>query len=194
MKYADRAFDGFLQLLRNSDFFDNGILMVVSDHRSMTPIPSRELDTFGSATHSRVPAFIIGPGFGPGGEDSRVLSQSDIVPGFDAWLRGETRLDAFQSLMFAEMAPGAETGSSSNSRCAFHSRGDRRGLVEVLCNTGGGQVELRGDDSRFISQQGLDTPTQQSILDTMAILRITAQQRHERQQSKNTGQENPGRN
>jgi len=177
MKFADRAFGTFLDTLIDSGFFENGVLMVTSDHRSMTPIPARELDAFGQATHSRIPAFIMGKGFGPGAEQAAVLSQSDIVPTFGFWLNGEITLQPLQALMF-----GAETVSEAvedQLNCALHSRGDQRGLVEVLCNLGYGQVRMDGDNSRFNTSGGLSDADLAQVLQTLAVLRIEGLRRDE---------------
>jgi len=189
MKFADRAFGTFLESLNKSAFFEHGVLMVVSDHRSMTPIPAAELDAFGRAAHSRIPAFIIGRGFGPGAEEPAVFSQSDIVPTLEFWLNGEATLQPLQALMYGA-GFGAKTatgGVPAQLNCAFHSRGDQRGLVEVLCNRGDGQVRLDGDNSRFTGDANLSDADRAQILQTLAVLRIEGLRRDELWQAKAAG-------
>jgi len=191
MKYADQAFGDFLQELDRSGYFTNGILFVVSDHRSMTPIPLRELEIFGADAHSRVPAFIIGNGFGAGIMDDHVYSQADLVPSLELWLSGGTQLDTLQALMLnAPQAPGKsdavegnrQTADTTASNCAFHSRGDQRGLVEVICSHGRGEVRLDGDQTRFAHEEGLDAIRRQQVLTTLGALRLEGLRRQESRQ------------
>jgi hypothetical protein len=176
MKFADRAFGDFMLALDRSGYFSDGILIVVSDHRSMTPIPLEELETFGTDAHSKVPAFIVGTGFDAGTADHRVCSQADLVPSLEYWLRGRTRLGALQSLMWNGPSSPPQAAAPN---CAFHSRGDLRGLVEVICNQGRGQVRLDGDQTRFTHYEGLTPPDREQVLRTLAVLRLEGSQRHE---------------
>ncbi len=169
MQYADREFGAFLRQLRHSGYFDTGVLLVLSDHRSMTPIPPDERERFGDNVHSQIPAFIIGEGFTAGSSNGHVHSQADLVPSFDAWLNGSAELAPLQANMFAP-APAPN--------CAFHSRGDRRGLVEVICSHGRGQVVLEGDATRFVRHQQLGSDDRQAILNRLGVLRLEGLARH----------------
>jgi phosphoglycerol transferase MdoB-like AlkP superfamily enzyme len=182
MRYADRAFGYFLRDLDATGYFDRGILAVVSDHRSMTPVPARELEAWGPAALSRVPAFVIGPDFSPGLQDERVYSQSDLVPSFELWLGGSTRLDAHQDVMFGRPERDLQRAPDAVQRCAFHSRFDLRGRVDVHCERGWGQVRLDGDDSALLDHEDLDPSTRQDVLTTLAVLRLEGLQRHHLQE------------
>ena len=63
-------------------------------------------------------------------------------------------------------------------KCAFHSRGDQRGLVQLTCSSGRGQVRLDGDRTRFVNDQGLDQATMDDILSFIGRMRLEALQRH----------------
>ncbi len=169
MRFADRAFGDFFATLETSGFFEHGILAVVSDHRSMTPVPAGEFERFGASTFSRVPAFIIGREFLPDSSDDRVLSQSDLMPSFEWWLSGTTLLDSHDAVML---------DSAAATKCAFHARGDRRGLLEVICPEGHGQIRLDGDRTRFVQNEGLEENRMQSILHTVTHERLAALRRH----------------
>ena len=170
MKFADRAFGEFLKELDKSGFFEQGLLLVASDHRSMTPVSSAELERFGQGTFSRVPAFLIGKDFEPGSVDERVLSQSDLMPSLEWWLTGKTSLGPHDTVML----DGSET-----TKCAFHARGDRRGLLEVICPEGYGQVRMEGDQTRFVRSDGFSEQRRQSILNTIARERLASLHRQQ---------------
>jgi len=184
MRYADRELGAYLDILEQSGYFENGILMIVSDHRSMTPIPASEREAFGPGVHSRVPAFIIGNGFAPDSVDSRVYSQADLVPSFELWMSGHTILFPHQASMLGVMRDPAQPVSAEPGNCAFHSRGDLRGRVEVICNAGHGQVRLDGDRTRFVYSEGLDENLQTEILTSLAVLRLKGWQRQQRHEQK----------
>jgi hypothetical protein len=170
MQFADRSFGQFLAKLDESGYFEQGMLVVVSDHRSMTPVSSAELARFGDDTFSRVPAFMIGAELEPGSVDDRVLSQGDLVPSFEWWLTGSTTLGPHDAVML----DGSATG-----KCAFHARGDRRGLLEVICPEGHAQVRLEGDLTRFVQSHDFDEQRKQSILDMIAGERLAALHRQQ---------------
>ena len=170
MKFADRAFGEFLKALDVSGFFEQGLLFVASDHRSMTPVSSAELERFGEGTFSRVPAFIIGKDFEPDSVDERVLSQSDLVPSFEWWLTGTARLGPHDTVMLDD---------SETTKCAFHARGDRRGLLEVFCPKGYGQVRMEGDQTRFVQSDGFSEQRKQAILYTIAKERLAGLHRQQ---------------
>lgn len=175
MKFADRAFGEFLQALRASGYFERGILLVASDHRSMTPIPAQELEMFGSTVDSRVPAFVLGREFSANSQSGRVHSQSDLVPTLQLWLNGWAELRPQQSPMFAPV--DSALPDTGGLECAYHIRGDQRGVLEVVCNQGQGKLLLDGANTRFLSSNGLDAQQQAQILARTARLRLEGMQR-----------------
>ena len=175
MRFADRAFGEFLEELDASGFFQMGLLVVVSDHRSMTPVSSEELERFGVGTFSRVPAFMIGGDIKPGTFDDRILSQGDLLPTFDWWLNGETTLGPHDAVML---------DGSDTTKCAFHARGDRRGLLEVICPEGYGQVRMEGDRTRFVQSTGFDEQRKQTVLYTVAQERLADLHRQQQTEQK----------
>jgi len=170
MKYTDREFGVFLDELDDIRFFEDGVLVVLSDHRSMTPMSRTELELWGQAAYSLVPAFVIGSEFTPGSVNDSVFSQSDLVPTLEWWLSGEVGLEPLESVM---LDPGFD-----EPNCAYHERGDRRGLVEVFCDTGHGQVILDGDSTRFVGSPDLSPERQEIILNDIGRQRLEAWHRH----------------
>jgi len=181
MKYADREFGAYLDSLDQSGFFEHGLLVVVSDHRSMTPISAREFSLFGDDAYSRVPMFVIGKEFGHNEMDRSVYSQSDIVPTFEWWLGDKSMLEDNDRIMFSTADHRMDFPPTDNSTCAFHARGNQRGLVDVICTDGRGLVRLDGDHSRFIESHGLARARQEIILTQIARTRLQARYRHQLQ-------------
>lgn len=181
MKYADREFGVYLDLLDQSGFFDDGLLVVLSDHRSMTPISSGEFALFGNDAYSRVPMFVIGREFGRNQVDHSAYSQSDLVPTFEWWLTGKAALESNDAVMFSAASYDAKAPAANAGKCAFHARGNQRDLVDVICDGGRGVIKLDGDQTRFLQNQGLNESTRESLLADIARIRLQGLDRHQQQ-------------
>ena len=60
--YADREVNNFVKKLNDINYFDNGILVITSDHRAMLPITKREYDKLGPLAHASIPIIIMDGG------------------------------------------------------------------------------------------------------------------------------------
>lgn len=76
--YVDRNMYAFYQKLKASGFFQNGILVVVADHRKMEAIPTKEFKKYGMTSHSRALATIIGSGIKANQRDENIIQHTDI--------------------------------------------------------------------------------------------------------------------
>ncbi len=77
-KYVDRSMYAFYQKLKQTWFFNNGVLIIVGDHRKMEAISKVEFDKFGMSTHSRAVATIIGTGIKANTFNSNIIQHTDI--------------------------------------------------------------------------------------------------------------------
>lgn len=59
IEFAEKALETFVNQLEEANFFDNGILVIVGDHRSMTPISDLEYEKYGEWSCARMPLVII---------------------------------------------------------------------------------------------------------------------------------------
>ena len=193
MKYADREFGAYLESLDQTGFFEDGLLVVVSDHRSMTPIPDREFRRFGDQAFSRVPMFILGKEFGPDQVDDSPYSQSDLVPSFEWWLSGQGPTATNDAVLFPMGDHHGPAAENKPGKCAFHGRGNEPGLVDVHCNQGSGLVRLDGDQTRFISSETLDDQHQEAMLLEIARVRLQGMTRHQLQPGPQIRKDGAGR-
>ena len=166
-RYADRQAAMFIRSLMNSGYFDNGILLVLGDHRSMTPLLKEEEDKFGAAAQSRVPFLMFGQGFS--GVNNNIFQQSDLLVSFRQWLGAEYCYEGTLTSIFTE---------NSNTECALHVRGSSHSLVDVFCPGGIGLVKLDGDSTRFSQNGGVGVVKQDEVLRLIARERLMGQQRH----------------
>lgn len=170
-EYADRWAAWFYHELRARGFFDHGVLLITSDHRSMNPLHADERERFGLSASSRIPLILVDDRLPRELTIDGIFKLSDILPSFRHRLEGTVCLDEFEASLF-EQPP-------YNDNCAFHLRGSERGIVDVICADGEGQVRLDGDATAFRDHDGIDAARRQRILDAIAKDRLDGLRRHE---------------
>lgn len=170
-RYMDRTAADFIESMLDDGFVERGgILVVVSDHRAMKAISPEELEALGGDAHARIPMMVLANDIPPV-DRSGLWTQTDLPPSLIALTTGSAcGYPGWRNLF----APPAE------SRCVFHTRGDDRNLTEAYCTDGRGTIRLAGDDSRFISADGLSPERQQDLLLEVARLRLIADEHNER--------------
>lgn len=77
-KYVDRNIYAFYQKLKTLWFFDNGILIIVGDHRKMEAIPTEEFKKYGMSSHSRALMTVVGKDIQTEQTDSKIIQHMDI--------------------------------------------------------------------------------------------------------------------
>lgn len=173
-EYADRWAAWFYRQLRARGFFDDGVLLITSDHRSMNPLYPGERERFGLSASSRIPLILVDGRLQRGAVVDGIFKLSDILPSFRHRLDGSVCLDEFEASLFEE--------PPHKDNCAFHLRGSERGIVDVICAEGEGQVRLDGDATAFRSFDGLEESRRERILDAIAKDRLDGLRRHEETQ------------
>ena len=166
--FMDESAAGFIATLEQGDFFDNGILAVVSDHRAMTFISEAEARQFGRAAASRIPAFIM-TGNGRGRTVDSLFHQADLLPTLVGRVTDSVCSTPWQRAMLAN-----EARSPASSRCVLHTRGDQRDRIDAFCEKGSGTVQVDGANSRFMASEGLSESRRQAILTRIAATRLNA--------------------
>lgn len=137
---ADAALDGLYRMLQARGFFENGILLVTGDHRSMTTVTRDEWERYGDSALARVPMVVAGPSGLPKGAIDGAFQQIDLLPSL-ANLTGDgqaCRHEAQGSFLRPDPQPPAYV---------LHPRGDLRGRVDVYFPDGTGWIDLAGDAS-----------------------------------------------
>ncbi len=148
---ADRAFGDFYRALEASGFLQRGILVVLGDHRSMTPLREGEASRYGGSALARTPMLVAGASGLPQGEIALPFQQTDLLPSLlqltadgqachrndqGRFLRPDPRPPAF----------------------IVHARGDQRSRIDVYTARGDGALLLDGDASTWLG----DAPPEQA--------------------------------
>jgi len=76
-RYTDDLLIQFYKDLKQTDFFDNGLLIVVWDHRKMTPLESGEYDKYADSAYNRIACLVIWNDIKPD-IDENIYQQTDI--------------------------------------------------------------------------------------------------------------------
>ena len=169
MRYMDRAAGNFVDRLEAEDYFSSGgILLLVSDHRSMTVLNDHEVESFGAWAPGLIPFLLRGFDMAPRPTDF-VYHQSDIAASLAGYLteRG-CGYPGWRSLF--------EIPEDTENRCVFHASGTDWEKLHVFCDKGHGVIALDGDDSRFLESHELSKQRRDHILKTVAYFRTVTQE------------------
>jgi phosphoglycerol transferase MdoB-like AlkP superfamily enzyme len=170
--YMDSTVHAFYEQLQDSDFFDNGILLIVGDHRAMIPVTPAETERFGQAAVSLVPAIVVGSELQ--GEIAAPFHQSDILPTLDRLTANEhCYTGAYRSLLEPEL---------SERRCIYHARGDNRDHIDAFCPLLDGSearavVGLYGDDTQVLESRNMSPELERQVLLEINTHRVLGDER-----------------
>ena len=140
VQYADSALGKFYSGLKNINFFESGILVIVSDHRSMTLITEKENKKFGEKATALVPMVICSKGFS--GVETEQFQQTDIFNSITNYVTGNICRTKFDGDFFVS--------PSISPRYTVYVRGDNRSLIDVFMKNKYGSILLNGDHTKLI--------------------------------------------
>jgi lipoteichoic acid synthase len=138
---VDRQIGRLAAALESRGFFRDGLMLVVGDHRAMTPIPVAEQRRFGASAPGRVFALALGKTGLPPGESSAPLQQTDLIPSLRHLIGDHSCRNEWQGRLFGDKPEGAR----------YVVRVDPAVRNEVVFEEGSSEyrLELDGDDTRW---------------------------------------------
>ena len=143
IRYADSALGRFYDTLVASRFFDDGVLIVLGDHRAMTMVTAEERARHGERALSRVPLLVVTDPRAAGTRIGSLQQQADLPYAIAAFTgervcRPEDRGDFLAD-------PPVE------ARTVIHVRGDQRSWLGIYSANGAdSKIRLDGDDTSWI--------------------------------------------
>jgi lipoteichoic acid synthase len=137
----DRQIDRLVSTLRSRGFFDKGLMLIVGDHRAMTPIPVAEQERFGASAPARVLAIALGKTGLPAGEIRVNLQQSDLIPSLRYLIDDHACRNDWQGRIFG--------GDPRAARYVVHTDPMRRNQVVFVEGDSEYRLLLDGDDTRW---------------------------------------------
>lgn len=78
-KWSTQQLSDFYSQLLESNYFENGVLLITGDHRQMRPLSEAEIERYGASARARVPLLVIGQPYQGGQIDERFFQQSDLL-------------------------------------------------------------------------------------------------------------------
>ncbi len=165
--YTDKQLGIFYQQLRNTGFFEHGILLIVGDHHAMTPLKPHEAERFGQyQAAAKVPLVVI-DGHSHG-QEAQQFQQIDVFNTVLGEISGTPCYSDWRGILW---------GTAKHSpKFIVHRRGDNRDKVSVFSQDAAAQIKLDGDATRVVSDYPEDPSIRQLIIDKINTLRITRSQ------------------
>ena len=162
--YADQQIGQFYQKLLKSGFFDDGMLVIVGDHRAMVPLQPAEGVLFGELRASaKVPA---------------IISFGDKVQSVELGQHQQT--DIFNSLKslastrlcHSEWAGTVLVDKPQAAKYIVHRRGDNRDRVTIFSKEQDFLIKLDGDDTRMINPNAVDVAVVKQLVNKVNAVRL----------------------
>lgn len=159
-RYVDAQIGWFYRQLEQRGFFDNGVLLITGDHRSMTPLRPGEYANWGVRALARVPMVVIGDVDMPKRVDAAF--QQIGFPASFAHLAGLAVCRDPIHGSFLRATPQAPAA-------IVHASGAARNRVDMYFGDEEAALILDGDDSRWV---GPKPPWWQQLAGHIHALRI----------------------
>jgi phosphoglycerol transferase MdoB-like AlkP superfamily enzyme len=160
-RYADKEIGTFYTELKKRGFFHNGILLIIGDHRSMTPLLSGEQKHFGGSAMARVPLIMATDLPLVHGRVAGMFQQTDIVSSLADLALPQACRTPMQGI-FLRAAPVP-------AGYVLHARSDKRDTIDVFFENQQAEIVLSGDNSYWTGPK----PTEwQTIFDGIMLDRI----------------------
>lgn len=161
--YTDKQIGQFYRHLQANGFFDNGLLIIVGDHHSMTPLKKAELDQYGQfKAAAKIPLVIAGGGYT--GVESRQYQQIDIFNSLQGLVTGKQCYSDWRGILLGE--------SIMPPKYIAHRRGDNRDIISIFTENEDFLVKLDGDNTRFAGSKAKDQAAKQEFIDKINALRL----------------------
>ncbi len=149
-KYADEQVGMLFDELNRRHFFDNGILLISGDHRSMTPLFGQEELKFGDSAMARVPMVIATNLPVKRGLVSDAFQQADLPPSLEDLTNAHACRTAGEGWFLREQP--------IPPKYIVHARGDKRDRLDIYFRDSDGtsregNIILDGDASRWIGDK-----------------------------------------
>jgi phosphoglycerol transferase MdoB-like AlkP superfamily enzyme len=138
-RYADDQLSKVIKKLTGEDT----MIIVMSDHRAMTPVTKHELSDSKRMSVSHVPMFMIWKHQKKVVDN--VFQQTDIIPSIVNAIRGRRCSSSSRGAIFP-------LDKMVDSKCVYHARGDERSKVSVMCDSRQFDVLLDGDDTKSLDE------------------------------------------
>ncbi|WP_020485113.1 LTA synthase family protein [Methylomonas sp. MK1] len=162
--YTDKQIGRFYRELQNNGFFKNGLLIIVGDHHSMTPLKKAEVELYGQYKASAKVPLVIADGYQPASVENNQYQQIDVFNSLQGLIAGKQCYSDWNGVLFG--------AAKASPKYIIHRRGDNRDMVSVFGENDEFLVKLDGDNTRVISKLPAAQTIRQLLVDKINALRI----------------------
>ncbi|MCQ8119187.1 LTA synthase family protein [Methylomonas rosea] len=162
--YTDKQLGRFYNQLQDRGFFNNGILLIVGDHHSMTPLKKAEVELYGQYNASAKVPLVIADGDQPASVESNQYQQIDVFNSLQGLAVGKQCYSDWKGVLFGE--------AKTPPKYIIHRRGDNRDMVSIFGENEEFLVKLDGDNTRVTSRLPAEQTVRQLLVDKINALRI----------------------
>ncbi|HMB57144.1 MAG TPA: sulfatase-like hydrolase/transferase [Arenimonas sp.] len=141
VREVDRQLAHLASVLAARGFFRDGLLLIVGDHRAMTPIRPAEQRVLGASASAHVVALALGRTGLPLGESPQHLQQTDLIPSLRYLIGDRACRNDWQGLFFG--------GPPQPAKYVVHTDPMRRNEVSVLAGDSDYRLLLDGDATHW---------------------------------------------
>jgi phosphoglycerol transferase MdoB-like AlkP superfamily enzyme len=170
--YTDKQIGRFYRQLQNNGFFDNGLLVIVGDHHSMTPLKKAEVDNYGQFKAAAKIPLIIADG-GNANVENNQYQQIDVFNSLQGMVSGKQCYSDWNGILLGEQ--------KIPPKYIAHRRGDNRDIISVFTENEDFLVKLDGDSTRLAGDWPADQTIRQMLVSKINALRIARNRSHESQ-------------
>lgn len=160
-RFADAQVARFVEHLDKRGFFADGLVILTSDQRALTPLRPAEVKAFGSAAPALVPLMMLGHLFDDGKHVATAAQMADIPASLDYLLTDRSCQREGRGNLF--------TQPPQPPRCILRPQGNQRDIIDVYCGTQHAQIQLAGDDTRVIKGT---IPEAEALIERINVQRI----------------------
>lgn len=162
IQYVDKQVAIFYKNLLKTDFFNNGVLIIVGDHHPTMPVKQEAIDKFGIYKASAMIPMIISYGDRLKKHITKPFSQIDIYHSLVTYTTNKITVSNW-------IGNFIDPNLLISPKYILHKRADRRGVISIFENKQVYNVMLGGDDTKFLNKTNND---KQEILDKINYERI----------------------
>jgi hypothetical protein len=160
-RYVDRQVGWLVPRLLDGAGLRDPLVVVMGDHRAMTPFTRQELRRFGLSASALVPMVVARAGDTAAVVYDDPVQQTDLLPSLSRVVNARACRDEAGGWFLG--------GPVSGAGFIVHARGDDRDLLYVRAQGTEGLVRVDGDDTRI--EEGA-FPDPQEILDRVNYMRV----------------------
>jgi len=170
IKYIDKQIGIFYEKLKKTNFFENGMLVILGDHHPAIPVKEEALSKLGENKAQALVPMIISFGDTKQKKITEQFQQVDLY---------NTILYYTGNKYYTNNYKGVYTHKNIISpKYIFHTRTDNRSLISLFSENGSSNIQLSGDDTNFYEDINYNNEEKKELIDKINSIRIKNREKY----------------